>query len=92
MRRGELDKAEEMAIKAIFQKPNEAEYYLTYSAILIKKGLPDKAIKQAQKALILNPASHSPYSFIADAFKLKKNKKAEQHFRALSLMEKSKCP
>ncbi|MGA2527275.1 MAG: hypothetical protein ABSF79_11750 [Smithellaceae bacterium] len=92
MWKGQLDKAEEMARKAISLQPYVAEYYLTYSAILIKKRQPKAAIKNANKALMLDPDLTNAYNFIADAFKLEKNKKAELHFRKLGAAKSSKCP
>jgi len=84
MRKNLLDKAEEMAIKAISLNPQESGYYLTYSAILIKKKQPDVAIRNMQIALKLNPDSLAAYRYIADAYALKKNKTAENHFRMIS--------
>jgi tetratricopeptide (TPR) repeat protein len=84
MKKGDLEKAEKTVLKAISLKPYEAGYFQTYSAILNKKKQPDAAIKQAQKAIKLNPDSFWSYRHIADAFKIKKNKNAEQHFRAIS--------
>lgn len=80
MRKGKLEEAEKMVLRAINLKPYEAGFYQTYSAILNKKNQPDEAIKQAQKAIRLKPDSFWSYLFIADAYKIKNNKRAEQHF------------
>lgn len=80
MRRDKLDEAEKMAQQAIALKPHEAGFYQTYSAVLNKKNQPDDAIKQAQIALNLDPESHWPYLFLAEAYRIKKDKKAEEHF------------
>ncbi len=85
MKKGLLDRAEANSRMAIYLKPGEAGFYLTYGAILIKKNQPDQAIKMLQKALMLRPDSVQIYKFIADAFLLKENVVAEQHFRSLSL-------
>lgn len=84
MRKNLLDKAEEMARKAISLNPRGSGYYLTYCAILIKKKKLDAAIKKAQTALKLNPDSLVAYRYIADAYALKKNKTIENHFRIIS--------
>ena len=83
MKKGLLDEAEQMFKKAISLKPQEPGFYLTYSEILIKKKQPDKAIKKAQIVLRLNPDSLAAYRYIADAYALKKDKAAEDHFRAI---------
>jgi tetratricopeptide (TPR) repeat protein len=92
MWKGQLDKAEEMSRKAISLQPYFAEYYLTYSAILITKRQPEAAIKSANKALMLDNDLTCAYNYIADAFNLKKNKRAELHFRKLGSTKNSKCP
>jgi tetratricopeptide (TPR) repeat protein len=90
MRRGNLVDAEKMALKAIELKPHEAGFYQTYSAVLNKKNQPDEAIKQAQIALKLDPESHWPYIFLAEAYRIKNNKKAEEHFLNICNMLKAK--
>ena len=84
MRGNLLDNAEQMALKAIFLNSLESNYHLTYSAILIKKKQPDAAIKEAQAALRLNRNSKAAYQHIADAYALKKDEAAENHFRMIS--------
>ncbi len=86
MRKGLLDQAEAMARKAISLQPREGNFYLTYSAILVKQNRPDAAIKEAQKALRLNLDSPWPYRFIAMAYKQKNNGYAEKHFRTIGRM------
>jgi tetratricopeptide (TPR) repeat protein len=90
MRRGKLDEAEKMAQQAIALKPYEAGFYQTYSAVLNKKNQPDDAIKQAQIALRLDPESHWPYIFLAEAYRIKKDKKAEEHFLRICNVLKEK--
>ena len=80
MRKGKLKEAEKMALRAIEIKPYEAGFYQTYCAVLNKKNQPDDAIKQAQKAMKLNPDSFWSYLCLADAYRIKNNKSAEQHF------------
>ncbi len=84
MREGSLDKAEEMSRKALSLKPHDSQFHLTYCAILIKKKKPDAAIKEAQNVLRLNNNLLPAYRIIAEAYALKKNKAAENHFRAIS--------
>jgi len=83
MKRGSLDMAEKMTRKSISLKPQEPGFYLTYSAVLLKKKEPDAAIREAQKAMRLRPDLPLSYLRIADAFALKKNRSAERHFRML---------
>lgn len=82
--KGLLDKAKEVSRKAIEMKPQEAAFYLTYAQILINMRKPDEAIRVLQKAIMLKNDWNLPYSLIADAFVLKGNINAEQHFRKLS--------
>lgn len=84
MKKGFLDKAEDVSKKSIELKPQEAAFYFTYGEILIKKGRPDEAIKVLQKAIRFKPDWRLPYAVIADAFALKNNADAERHFRKLS--------
>lgn len=83
MKKGLLDDAEQMLKKAISFKPQEPGFYLTYSELLIKKKQPEEAIKKAQTVLRLNPHSKNIYKYIADAYALKKDKTAENHFRMI---------
>lgn len=84
MEEGSLDKAEEMSQKALSLKPYDSQFRLTYCAILLKKKQPDAVIKEAQKVLRSNYNLLPAYNFIADAYSLKQNKTAENHFRAIS--------
>jgi tetratricopeptide (TPR) repeat protein len=84
MEEGSLDKAEEMSQKALSLKPYDSQFRLTYCAILLKKKQPDAAIKEAQKVLRSNYNLLPAYNFIAEAYALKQNKTAENHFRAIS--------
>lgn len=83
---GNLDEAEKMTQKAIELKPYEAGFYQTYSAILNKKNQPDAAIKQASIAIKLDPESYLAYIFLADAYRIKGDKKAAEHFFKISNM------
>ena len=80
MRKGNLEEAEKMALKAIELRPYEEGFYQTYSAVLNKKNQPDDAIKQAQKAISINPDSYWSYLHLAESYRIKNNKNAEQHF------------
>jgi len=84
MKKGDLKEAEKMIQEAIELTPSEALFYETYSEILNKKKQPEDAIKQAQKALRLNPNSFLAYRYVADAYKIKNNKKVAQHFLKVS--------
>jgi protein O-mannosyl-transferase len=84
IKRGSLAEAENLIRKAINLKPNSAEYHLTFSLLFLKKGDPDKAIKEARKGLLLDSHSVSPYYLMAEAFKIKKNKIAYEHFKQLA--------
>jgi protein O-mannosyl-transferase len=82
---GSLAEAENMIRKAINLKPNSAEYHLTFSFLFLKKGDPDKAIKGARKGLLLDMNSTMPYYIMSEAFKIKKNIIAYEHFKRLTL-------
>jgi len=84
IKKGKLSEAERMIKEAIDITPSEAMFYETYSEILNKNNQPEAAIKQAQKALRLNPDSFLAYRHIAGAYKIKNNKKSEQHFLKIS--------
>ena len=84
MEEGSLEKAEEMSRKALSLQPNDAQFRLTHCAILIKRKQPDAAIKEAQKVLRLNYNLLPAYNIIAEAYAMKNNKAAANHFRALS--------
>lgn len=86
MRKGDLAEAEKLAQKAIELKPYDAGFYQTYSAILNKKNQPDDAIKQARIALKLDPESYLAYIFLADAYRIKNDKKAADHYFRISNM------
>lgn len=84
MKKGLLDEAEKMLIKAINIKPQMVRYYLAYCELSIKKRKPDNAIIMAREVLRINPGSKSAYKYIADAYALKKDKKSESYYRKLS--------
>ncbi len=84
MEEGALDRAEQMSLKAVSLQPNDAQFHLTHCSILMKKKQPDAVIKEAQKVLRLNYNLLPAYQFIAEAYALKKNKAAENHFRTIS--------
>ena len=84
MKKGRLQEAEKMVQEAILLVPLQANYYVIYSEILNKKKQPEDAIKQAKKALELDPYSWKAYRNIADAYKLKNNNKLAQHFLQVS--------
>ncbi|MEN6376278.1 MAG: hypothetical protein ABFD75_16045 [Smithella sp.] len=84
MEEGALEKAEEMSRKALSLQPNDTQFRLTHCAILIKKKQPNAAIKEAQKVLRLNYNLLPAYNIIAEAYALKNNKAAENHFRTIS--------
>lgn len=84
MKKGNLDKAEKMAIEAIAIDPSKAKYYQTYSSILLKTNRPNEAIDQSKIALRLNPSLFLSYLHIAEAFNIKGKKHAEEHFRKVA--------
>jgi protein O-mannosyl-transferase len=86
MRKGNLEEAEKLALKAIELKPYEPAFYQNYCAVLNKKNRPDDAIKQAQIAIRLDPDSYFPYFYLADSYRLKNNKNAMEHFLKIGNM------
>jgi tetratricopeptide (TPR) repeat protein len=86
MRKGNLEEAEKLALKAIELKPYEPAFYQNYCAVLNKKNRPDDAIKQAQIAIRLDPDSYFSYFYLADAYRLKNNKNAMEHFLKIGNM------
>jgi tetratricopeptide (TPR) repeat protein len=78
------DDAEKMIRRAICLRKGDDDFHLTYGKILIKKGEPERAVKQARIALLLNGEAKEAYGVISDAFKLKGNAEAARHFRELA--------
>jgi predicted Zn-dependent protease len=64
--------------------PNSYAFHLTLARILLKEGRPDQAIKAAQKALMLGGDSSKPYSLFSEAFRMKKDQRAADHFYRLA--------
>jgi protein O-mannosyl-transferase len=83
-KKGLLDEAEKMLNSAITLKPYMVRYYLAYCELLIKKNKPDESIAKAREVLKLYPGLKSAYQYMADAYALKKDKKSESYYRALS--------
>jgi tetratricopeptide (TPR) repeat protein len=84
VRKNQLADAEEIIRIGIALTPHSYAFHLTLARILLKEGLPDQAIKAAQKALMLGGDSSKPYGVFAEAFKLKKNSKMADHFYKLA--------
>jgi TPR repeat protein len=84
-----LDKALQMAKKAVAASPENANYNDTLGFILYKKGLFQKAVSQLNKASTLSPSDAEIYDHLGDVYRvLGKTKKAkEQWQKALELTE-----
>ncbi len=84
VRENHLNDAEQFIGIGIALMPNSYAFHLTLARILLKEGRPDQAIKAAQKALMLGGDSSKPYSLFSEAFRMKKDRKAADHFYRLA--------
>lgn len=71
LKRDDPGKAEDYITKALTFKPDEGSYHLTYSSILLKKGWPDAAIKEAERALLYKGDPFRANFQMAKAYELK---------------------
>ena len=83
MRKNRLVDAEKVIRIGMAIRPHSHAYHLTLGRILLKQGHPDAAIKAAQKALMLQKDSLKPYAIFSEAFKMKKDSRAAEHFYKL---------
>jgi protein O-mannosyl-transferase len=83
-RQNRLEGAEGMILKAISIKPDSFAYHAILARILLRRGYPDDAIREAKISLRLNGSQAEPYTLLADAFKLKKNFETALHFQKVA--------
>lgn len=84
IKNGSFAEAENLIRKAIKLRPDSPEYHLTYSLLFLNKKDADKAIQEARKGLLLDMHSVMPYHLIAEAFSIKRNRVAYEHFKRLA--------
>jgi protein O-mannosyl-transferase len=76
-----LQEAEQQIRKGLSVKPDSYAYHAILARILLKKGEPDGAIKEARISLALNGNQSEPYAVMSDAYRVKKNDAIANHFR-----------
>ena len=81
LERGDLATAEEHIRRALTLKPKEAGYHLTYATILLKKGWPDAAIAEANRALDRHGDQVQARLLIAKAYDAKHDPVSAARFR-----------
>ena len=84
MRKNLLEDAKRNIDIGIAIRPSSHAYHLTLSRILLKQGEADAAIREAKSALMLQKDSLKPYVIFSEAFRMKNNLSASDHFRKLS--------
>jgi tetratricopeptide (TPR) repeat protein len=81
-----LEEGEIWIRKGLAEKPTSYTYHAILARILLKKGYPDEAIKEARISLALNGNQSEPYAVIAGAYRLKKNDPLADHFQKLAAL------
>lgn len=84
VRNNRLPEAEFWVRKGLAEKPTSYTYHAILARILLKKGYPDEAIKEARISLALNGNQSEPYAVISGAFRLKKNDALADHFQKIA--------
>ncbi len=95
MRRGETEKARDMMEKAISLAPARGFFHINMGKILLFRGFPDSALKEAQKALVSGGEPVKAYLLMSDVFAAKNNKGMARHFSKLAETSKNTsqpCP
>jgi Flp pilus assembly protein TadD len=86
MRKGNLSEAERLIQAAIGFKPRSASYHVTYGRILLARGKPDPAIREAQQAIRLDGRIVPAFVLLSEAFRDKKDLRIADHFKRVSEM------
>lgn len=81
LRKNRLIEAEGMILKALSIRPSAYAYHVTLSRILLQRGYPDDAIREAGIALRLNGSRFEAYALFAEAFRMKKDVGTSVHFQ-----------
>jgi tetratricopeptide (TPR) repeat protein len=79
-----LPEAEEMILKALAQNPGSYAYHTILARILLRRGSPDDAIREARISLKLNGDQADPYVILSESFRAKKDNRAALHFRKVA--------
>jgi tetratricopeptide (TPR) repeat protein len=83
-RENHLDDADQFIRIGISLAPQSYAFHVTLARILLKERRPDQAIKAAQKALMLGGDPSKPYLIFSEAFAMKKDHRAADHFHKLA--------
>jgi protein O-mannosyl-transferase len=83
VRKNRLEEGEVWIRKGIAEKPTSYAYHAILARILLKRGFPDEAIKEARISLALNGNQSEPYAVISQAFRIKKNDALADHFQRI---------
>ncbi|MCX5855789.1 MAG: hypothetical protein NTZ24_14670 [Deltaproteobacteria bacterium] len=89
------EEAETMMQRAISSEQGKAIFHVNLGKIFLYRGYPDKAIKEAQKAILMDGDYLESYLLLSGAFKAKKDYRTAGHFGRLasaSKMTKRQCP
>jgi len=89
------EEAETMMQRAISSEQGKAIFRVNLGKIFLSRGYPDKAIKEAQKAILMDGDYLESYLLLSGAFKAKKDYRIAGHFGRLasaSKMTKKQCP
>jgi len=89
IRKNRLQEAEQQIRRGLSVKPESYAYHAILAGILLKKGEPNAAIKEACISLSLNGNQSEPYTVISDAFRVKKNDAIANHFRKVAEVMRS---
>ncbi|MCX5826532.1 MAG: hypothetical protein NTV58_00790 [Deltaproteobacteria bacterium] len=84
VRKSRPQEAESWIRKGLAEKPTSYTYHAILARILLKRGYPDEAIKEARISLALNGNQSEPYAVISGAFRLKKNDTMADHFQKIA--------
>jgi protein O-mannosyl-transferase len=84
VRQNRLKSAEDMMLKALSIKPDSFAYHSILARILLQRGNPDDAIREAKVSLRLNGNQAEPYALLADAFRMKHEIESSMHFQKVS--------
>jgi len=86
VRKNRLEEAEAWMRKGLAEKPASYTYHAILARILLKRGYPDEAIKEARISLALNGNQSEPYAVISGAFRLKNNDALAEHFQRIAAL------
>ncbi|TRZ77929.1 MAG: hypothetical protein D4R93_00975, partial [Deltaproteobacteria bacterium] len=79
-----LIEAEGMILKALSIQSGSYAYHTILAGILLQRGRPDDAIREARISLMLNGDQSEPYALFSVAFRMKKDMKTAAHFQKIA--------